>query len=138
MSDAPLIGSRNMSPGDRPFVASSWFESYWKATASQEMDFPVYRAAYPQRIDRALDIAQTLVVHSAEFPDEILGYAVFTPNPETSARDVLQYVYVKSVYRRQGIATGLIRRATKYTHKTRLGEKLLEKHDVTFNPFLIP
>jgi GNAT superfamily N-acetyltransferase len=128
-----------MLPSDRPFVASSWFESYWKATASQEMDFPIYRAGYSQQIDRALNIAQTIIVHSAEFPDEILGYAVFTPNPETATRDVLQYVYVKSVYRRQGIASGLVRsRAKYYTHKTRLGEKLLEKFHVAFNPFLIP
>lgn len=134
MSDDALISVRLMEPGDRAFVAASWFESYWKATASQEMDYETYKAGQSARIDRALNEGLTHVVYAKQYPDEILGYAVFTGE----ARNVLQYVYVKSVYRKQGIASGLARRAVDFTHKTRAGQPLVKKLNLKFNPYAVP
>ena len=128
MSD--LIGVREALESDRPFIASSWFESYWKATARQEgLAYGLYQFGQGRLIDALLARSRTLVVHAAEMPDEILGYAVLE-------RDILHYAYIKSVYRRRGIALGLIRKHAKsYTHKTRLGEKVARALSLTFDPY---
>ena len=133
MTDA-LISVRLMAPEDRAFVAASWFESYWKGTMNQVVDYTTYKEGQAAVIDKALNSGLTHVVYAQQYPDEILGYAVFTG----VGRDVLQYVYVKSVYRRQGIATGLARRARAYTHKTRAGQPLVKSLKLRFDPYAVP
>jgi len=133
MSDA-LISVRLMAPEDRAFVAASWFESYWKGTMNQVVDYAVYNPGQAALIDKALDEGLTHVVYAKQYPDEILGWANFTG----VHRDVLQYVYVKSVYRKQGIATGLCRRARAYTHKTRAGQPLVKSLRLRFDPYAVP
>jgi GNAT superfamily N-acetyltransferase len=125
------VGVRLATADDMRFVAASWFESYWKAVASQEgMDYlTAYRPGQDALIRRLVGRSETIVAHAVDIPDEILGYAVLED-------DVLHYVYVKSVYRRRGIATGLVRaRAKRYSQRTRLGEKLVKPLALEFNPY---
>lgn len=128
----PIIGVRLALPDDMRFVSASWFESYWKATMVQEMpEYASYKAGQDALIRRLVERSQVTVAFAKEVPDEILGYAVMEG-------EVLHYAYVKSVYRRHGICKGLIRsRAARYTHKTRLGEKVAETLELEFNPYLL-
>lgn len=125
------IGVRRAILDDMRFVAASWFESYWKSTAIQEMSFGTYKPGQDALINRLIDRSEIFVAHAAGVPDEILGYAVIEG-------DVLHYTYVKSVYRRHGIARGLVRsRAKRYTHRTRLGEKIAKALNLGYDPYAV-
>lgn len=75
----------------------------------------------------------TRVACLKEDPTIILGYAM-----TNGAQDTLHWVYVKSAWRRQGIAKALVPpTVTAVTHLSSTGLILLEKTDIVFNPFLL-
>ena len=134
MSLESLISLRPMNPDDQRFVASSWFESYWKGAALKSgMPFSAYKAGQDMRIRNLLARSQTLIVYATSIPDEILGYAVLEP-----ASGSVHWVYVKSAYRREGIATALCKgRFRWYTHASgAAGTRLARKLGLEFNPYL--
>jgi GNAT superfamily N-acetyltransferase len=121
-----------MSPDDERFVRASWFESYWMDYQRERgIAFADYKAGQNRRIETLLERSEVLVAFAPAAPDEILGYAVIEG-------EALHYTYVKSIYRRRGIATGLIRsRAKTYSVKTPGMKKLLAKVPLQFNPYTI-
>lgn len=125
-----MISVRHAEPGDMAFVRSAWFQSFWHETMREkEITFEDYKVGQNRRMDRLIDAGETLVAYAADVPDEILGFAVF-------GDDTLHYVYVKTVYRRRGIATGLIRsRAKSYSCKTPLFRKM--KMQLQYNPYAV-
>lgn len=67
-------------------------------------------------------------------PDTILGYSVLSSDTQT-----VHWVYVKSAWRRKGVAKTLVpKHPTTVTHLTELGKELLPKlSGAVFNPFSI-
>jgi hypothetical protein len=129
-----LISLRLMTDDDRRFVASSWFESFWKNSERHRgIAFSVYRPHMDTRINRLLDAGETLIVHAAHIPDEILGYVVFDVD-----REAIHWCYVKSAYRGEGIATALCKgRGKWYTHAAGdAGTRLARTLGFEFNPYL--
>lgn len=129
-----LISLRVMNEDDRRFVASSWFESYWKNHGRHlGVTFDIYKPNMDERINRLLDRSHTLVVYASHIPDEILGYVVFDHE-----REAIHWCYVKSAYRKEGIATALCKgRASWYTHATGdAGTRLARKLGFEFHPYL--
>lgn len=126
------VSVRYMSPDDERFVRASWFESYWKECQRERgISFEDYQAGQNRRLDALLERSEILVAFAPAAPDEILGYAVIEG-------EALHYTYVKAIYRRRGIATGLIRsRAKTYSAKTPGMKKLLAKVPLQFNPYTI-
>jgi hypothetical protein len=121
---------RLAQPADMNFVAASWFTSYWKNTARAEgIEQPVYTRGMNQLIDGLLQRSDVIVAVLDEVPDEILGYAVVEDG-------ACHWVYVKSVYRRRGIATGLLRStARRFSLQTSQGKKLAAKLGLAYDPF---
>jgi GNAT superfamily N-acetyltransferase len=115
---------------DERFIHSSFHTAYWKTHAHKHLTKSVYDPGQDARIDRLLARSRVLVAFFPEVPDEVLGYSVVEG-------DALHYVYVKAVYRRRGIGTGLVEgRATCYTHATdREGRAFLERMSLKFNPY---
>ena len=99
---------RELREDDRPFVAKSWLESFAGSHDAGPIPMhlyrPVYRAAIAWLIGRS--DSKTIVACSAENDSLILGWSC---GGNTSRHGkVLHYVFVKSWYRRRGIATSLI------------------------------
>ena len=121
---------RPATEADTRFVHSSWHTAYWKTSARKHLTRETYDAGQDRRIDRLLFESHVLVAFFPEVPDEILGWACMRG-------DALHYVYVKAIYRRRGIATGLVAgRASCYTHATdRVGEAFAASIGAVLNPY---
>lgn len=101
MTDPVLL--RNFAPGDTNFVYATWLRDLRAADASALPDdlwFTAHRA-YIERV-MADPTVRVLVACAADAPNEILGYAVATPN------EVLQWVFIRRGLRRQGLAKRLL------------------------------
>lgn len=126
-----------MTPSVRPaidaditFVRASWHTNFWKF-ARKRLEKKVYDPEQERRINRLVFKSRVLVAFFPEVPDEILGWSCISG-------DTLHYVYVKSVYRRRGIATGLVPGVKTYTHATdRVGEAFAKSIGAQFNPYLL-
>ena len=123
---------RVATPEDLRFVHSSWHTNHWKTWAHKHVSREVYNAGQDRRINLAVARSTVLVAYFPEVPDEVLGWACIEEAPE-----VLHYVYVKGVYRRMGIGTGLVRgRARYFTHYTdAAGTRFAAAVNVTFHPY---
>ena len=121
---------REATDADTRFVHSSWHTDFWKTHAHKRILKEVYDASMDKRIDRLVFRSRVLVAYFPEVPDEILGWSCLEG-------DTLHYVYVKGVYRRKGIGTGLVRGLAKwYTHPTdREGRVFMERQSLKFHPF---
>lgn len=128
MSDAPAV--RPATAEDLIFIRSSWKTDFWKVHARKSMSHKVYAQGQSARIARLLLRSTALVAYFPQVPDEVLGWAVFEG-------DVLHYVYVKSSYRRVGIASGLAGdRARWYSHPTNeAGRCFMRSIGAQFNPY---
>ena len=122
---------RRMLPSDERFIHSSWHTSFWKTGASKKVDKALYNKWQDWRIKRLMANCRTLVAYLEEVPDEILGWSC-------SAPEILHYVYVKGVYRRNGIAKGLVPSdSVFYTHATdTIGGLFMKKMNLKYNPYL--
>lgn len=123
---------REAFPGDLKYVHSSWHTSFWKTSARKYLTRGVYDRGQDQRIDRLISRSNVLVAYFPEVEDEILGWACIEG-------DVLHYAYVKAIYRRRGIASGLTGNRVKiYSHASdRVGESFAESIGAQFNPYAL-
>lgn len=122
------IKVRLAAAGDLPFVYSSWYKAhrpYQKHVANSE-----YADGHNARMRNLVSRARTIVAYSADYPDEILGYAVIED-------ETCHFVYTKAVYRRMGIASGLVKGSCKwYTHwMGEQGRSFAEAVGLTYNPY---
>lgn len=115
---------------DKAFVHSSWFQSYWKNHAIDKIPREVYNKHQDSLIDSLLARSYISVAYIPEVPDEILGWSVVEGH-------TLHWAYVKSLYRKNGIARMVIPVGLKYySHSTNApGRKFLERLGMQFNPY---
>jgi GNAT superfamily N-acetyltransferase len=110
--DSPPVVIRQAVESDAALIYSSWLRSYWNATARDlGIEFSVYQAGQRARIARLLARYGARVACSPEAPDTIMGWSCddgFT----------LHYLYVRQIYRRQGIAGQLRGCLLAATHMT--------------------
>lgn len=100
---------RDASDGDRSFVLDSWRKSYRETRKRTELDAGYARA---HRLIAETLFAQCVTIVGVPLdldgtdvaPDAISGWAVGEPLEEHL---ILHYVYVKSAYRRQGLARAM-------------------------------
>lgn len=121
---------RQATSEDLRFVHSSFYSSYWHEHAKKRVPLDVYRREMDKRIDAILDRSEVNVAFFPEVSDEILGYAIIE-------RDTVHWVYVKGVYREQGIASGLVPVGLLfYSHDSNnAGRKFAESVNLQYNPF---
>jgi len=104
--------------GDEAFLYSTWIKGYRDSGAVRAVPTPVYNIGQRNRIVKIMKDINTSVLVAAddETPELIYGYAVITNG------NILQYIYVKNKYRRNGIAKALLaslnwNEPIFYTHK---------------------
>lgn len=104
---------RPVVPDDRRFVIGSWLDSYYqpldpKRKAPELWHIPKY-VAYGHLemvIYKLLDRATTLVAVNSEDEHQLFGFICF------NAPNILHYIYVKSTFRKFGIARALYEQFT--------------------------
>lgn len=135
----PLVIIREMREADRRFVESSFFESYLKALGLRTLPFEVFKHGMNMRIERLMRTSFVLVAAPKAAVGEILGYALVDRE-----HGATHWMYVKALFRRQGIATQLARVVSQrakhrntYTHQpSKEGLKFLRALGMEFNPAL--
>jgi hypothetical protein len=118
---------------DQSFVFSSWLKSFRDAPAVEQMREGDYYSRQHARITRTFEQARVYVACDPSARADIWGYLV-----EEDGR--VHFVYVKSAFRRFGIASGLwamcVGLRVPHSHDTLLGRHLAKKFNSAFDPFL--
>jgi GNAT superfamily N-acetyltransferase len=111
---------------DSGFIYGTWakgayFGAQLKTTTPKRKWFEDYHYYIADQLEKS----RVLVACLSNHPDTIIGYAVI--NFET-----LEWIYVKEMFRKQGIAKLLIQNnPIKYVNNlTRVGRAIAEKHDL--------
>lgn len=124
-----MIDTRRATSDDLRFVRDSWFESYRRGGFAPEIGFDLFSEGHRHVIDCLTVDATVRVAYALNAPDEIVGWVCH-------GKDVVHYVYVKSAYRKLGIAEALVNTGFKfYSHQTRAGIQLAKKYGFRYNPY---
>jgi hypothetical protein len=106
-------------------IKASWFRSY-----ADDRDTRVRRDVFDReqnaRIDRLLQANLPIAITLAAVPDEVISWVC-------RDQETIHYVYTKFAFRRQGLASRLIKGAEFYSCETK-GARALFKQ-MLFNPF---
>lgn len=116
-----------MDDGDLPFVQSSWALSYRRSPHTRKWSDSAYFAMIRPRISGIIGRSTVLIARPVDWSEGILGWLCFEQSDESYS---LHYAYVKTVYRRHGIAASLLRESRPtgdliFTHLTLPGSSYL-------------
>jgi GNAT superfamily N-acetyltransferase len=97
------IAFRPYNPAtDLQFLFKAWISSYekspWAGTLPQHLSYSVHKATINQLIARGISVTMAV---NPEDPDQILGFVAAEPG-------LLHYIFVKDLFRRQGVASKLM------------------------------
>lgn len=125
-----IVQLRPARADDEALIYSSWLRSYWNATMKGVVEYIDYIRGQRARIDRMLAAHGALVACSPSDDTVIMGWACLGGGG-------LHYVYVRHLYRNQGVATSLITYGPprSVTHMTPVFGKAFRGW--TYNPYLL-
>lgn len=135
---------REATPEDESFIRNSWLTSLHDHSQLSYVQRSVYFREQNKILDYLLSTSSVLIACFPEAPDQIMGYVVYDHIIKTL---VLHWVYVKSMFRMQGIALGMIKPlldpdntvivCTHITHAFKhLKDKVPGKHCL-YDPYLV-
>lgn len=132
-----LIDVRDSHPGDYAFILASFLRGvYYGETIFALIPKDIFMDNY-KKVANTLIRNPNVVVKMAslkEDPNVLLGFSILSTDFQT-----IHWVYVKSAWRKQGIATRLLPKfPTSITHLNKLGIILwrLKFPKTIFNPFI--
>lgn len=101
MTDLP-VSYRGMRETDKGLIVTSWLKSYRPSVPWIGRDdfYRLYRTVINELLDK--DGVTSVVVCSPDDEDHVIGWACTEP-----ARSLLHYIFVKSDYRKLGIAKAI-------------------------------
>lgn len=101
-----MIQHRPLIPADRPFVIATWSSSYKSSPYAGILFTDDYATVMHATINRVLDRPETTTLLACDRDDRdfLYGYIV----GELADTPIIHYAYVKTPYRRSGIARGLL------------------------------
>ena len=130
-----LYNVRDGTENDKSFILATflrglYYGDSWFSLIPKDIFMENYK-----RLAEAIVTSPNVVVKIACLPDDpdvILGYSILSADYQT-----IHFVYVKSAWRKNGIAKSLCPKfPTSVTHLTGLGKELMKKFDgCVFNPF---
>ena len=118
-------------PEDIPFINNTWLYSLYNGSQYSNMEKDTFMREYRQTIGTLMSKPGVTVTVACLQDDEnvIVGWACWES-------DILHFIYMKKMWRRNGIHFQLIPEIKRYTHITRQFLKIKPK-ELVFNPFLI-
>lgn len=134
-----LVVTRDYLPNDKNFILATWLRGlYYGESWYRDIPKDIFMANYHTILEKILATPGLSVKVSCLKDDNevILGYSVYHKLNELI---VLDWIFVKSAWRRIGIGKGLVPQGVMFvTHLTKVGKALMPKiPNVQFNPFLI-
>lgn len=126
---------RNFKADDLPFIMSTWLKGlYYGETFYSDVPKQIFMDNYKKFLIAILERSIVKIACSPEDENQIFGYSVLSKDFTT-----IHWVFVKSLYRKKGIAKALVPQYPTYvSHLTPLGKSLLTKFkDCVFNPFAL-
>ena len=124
-----IIKYRSAKETDIPFIYSTWIKALYNGNRSLRLtDYGKFAARYSKIIDSLLNESSVTIACIEGYEDEIKGYAV-------RSGQTLHFVYVKRQWRKQGIASFMTLGIKQVSHLTNLGERIIIKKDIKYNPF---
>lgn len=126
---------------DINFILHSWMTSFRMSPFAKHMDPDTYYQFQELKIKELLSRnPNILIACNPEHDYQIYGYVVYEFDP-----DILHYVYVKSIYRKTGIAGDLIKildlpaKTYNFTHYTTHFQPIHTKYkdSLIYNPYLL-
>ena len=137
---------RPYEPQDVNFIQSSWGSSYYKGGEFHKWLTPDTFHNYHRPIREKILSQPTLAIIvccSSEDKNQIIGWIAVEPLYMTD-KFIVHYVYVKQLYKGEGIAKDLFHRSVPhkpiyFSHMTDKAWKILAKHegDYFYSPHLI-
>lgn len=130
-----LYDIRSGKESDKNLILATFLRGlYYGESFFSQIPKDIFMSCY-KRVAQALVNDKSTVIKIAclrEDPDVILGYSLLSSDEKT-----VYWVFVKTVWRRRGIAKSLVPANPSYiAHITKLGESLLYKiNNPKLNPF---
>lgn len=140
MQENKLFKTRPYKEADKNFIYASWLRGlFYGDTWFRDIDKDRFMRGYHKVLDSIMSRPGTVVSVACLDDDEdvILGYAV---SRKVSTDHVLDWVFVKTAWRKIGIARSLVPSGiTVVTHLTKTGKSALSKFPKSpiFDPFLV-
>jgi GNAT superfamily N-acetyltransferase len=147
MTNKPEFSIRHQTEHDQSYILNTWLMNFRCSNHLERMiRHNVYFEEQTHLIQKILTKSKVIVAVDLEHDSQIFGYLVYN---EVAHTKIIHYVYVKSPFRRLGIATALKDFVFgnvddddgKYpiltTHYTRMSPLLNIKWNLTFNPYLL-
>lgn len=131
-----LYHIRDYKESDKSFVLATFLRGLyhgdsWFSQIPRDVFMDNYKTIAADMVTSPKNIIQIACLK--EDPDVILGYSILSADFKA-----IRWVYVKSVWRKQGIGKSLVPQfASTVTHLTVLGKSLMDKIPTAiFNPFI--
>lgn len=136
------LSMREAKVDDLKFILNSWVESHREAPGCEHVKRGAFRVGMSERVKRLLKRCGATVAYEESTPAQIWGWVCAE---RLDGALVVHYCYVKSIYRRLGVA-GMLMGELGYerdeqiiaTHVTRpFAQKRLGHYRVICDPFLL-
>lgn len=138
---------RGPNPKDSSFLLDSWIREERDKFPNNLVDKAIFYEHYKEIVKVLISKSMVLLAVNPEDTDQIYGYLVFEKNFEIP---IIHFLYVKLVFRENGIATQLIKsifpnfqtEKTIITHVPRARKDIptkqsLIKFNLRYDPFII-
>lgn len=131
---------RPLTEADVPFIFSSWLKSYRESQFGRGMARTFFFTEHHKVIERLLKTCEVFIACNDQDVADIFGYIC---GERTGGVLVIHYIYVKHTYRNLGIGKLLLNCfshtgdvAALYTHKTPAADKLAERFNMAYHPYI--
>lgn len=139
------VSYRPMTADDEAFVYASWLRSVRNESPAYAMVMDaVFFPAHHVMVERCFESSEVIMACLVDDPSVLIGFACGVSSPRPSGA-VLHYVYVKSAFRRMGIAAAMLKalridpsEGCTVTHWTRFCTQIRQRIPLAvYNPYLL-
>lgn len=117
-------------PSDHNFILATWLKSFRELTTNKPVpEKEIYYREHQEKIKSHLESGKCLIA-TTDDQDQICGFVCFTG-------DAVHYVFVKTVFRRFGIANMLLDAAVgmrQFSHFTKFSP-FFKRRNLSYNPY---
>lgn len=141
MANKLPIDIRDMIESDISFIFNTWLKSYRKSRITEGIENPIYFNEHHKVIEDLLKRCDVVVASASDDSSIVYGYMVFEI---IEGQFVIHWAYVKNDFRELGIFNAMQEVAGRdkeilgcYTHRTFICEKLEQKLNLIYHPYLV-
>jgi hypothetical protein len=135
---------RTLKEGDFHFVLSNWLKSFRESLEAAPVQNDIYFIGQKNLILNLLATSNCKVACNPEEPDQVYAYLIYDEYEEGSKIPLIHFAYTKFNFRHLGIMKNLAKYCLEgfntekiiISHFTRTSDRLIEKYNLVFNPYV--